>query len=66
MTVLTADVVLNSALRYPNTVDITVSSWNEFSYKANIHTHMDELALPSGAVVTRAGTKVAFPELLFL
>lgn len=60
------EVVLGSEIDRVDRIDMTVSERKIRSSEANQKIRLCELELPPGAVVSRNGTTVASPELLFL
>jgi len=60
------EAVLGSEIDGTNPVDFTVSERSARSQKKGRIIHLCELPLPAGAVISRNGTMVVSPELLFL
>lgn len=60
------EAVLGSEIAETDPVDFTVSERSARSQKKGRRIHLCELALPAGAVISRNGTMVASPELMFL
>ncbi|MGI6731095.1 MAG: hypothetical protein ACOX5F_04240 [Anaerovoracaceae bacterium] len=60
------EAVLGSEAHGTSTIEFTVSKRSAKYVKKNRTIYLCELPLPSGAVVSRNGTMVASPELLFL
>ena len=60
------EIVLGSDIIETDTVDVTVSERSARSRAKGRIIHLCKLALPAGAVISRNGTWIASPELVFL